>query len=88
MLDWINVTPTLLHETLEDTAGRDCPQKRISSPLLWKMVVDNINLLINITGMGTNNLDYADNISAILVVRQFIESVLEIMNQRLQEVNA
>ncbi len=78
-----SIKSTLLNETLEVSTVRGCPQGGVLSPLLWNLVVD--GLLTQITNTGTHIQGYADDI-VIMVRGRFMETVADVMNEKLKEV--
>jgi len=88
---WINsmlqsriIRANLLSEVREITATRGCPQGGVLSPLLWSLVVD--ELLTKLTQEGYYIQSYADDI-AIVVFGKFPNTVTDLMNRGLREIN-
>ena len=78
------IRANLLSEVREVTATRGCPQGSVLTPLLWSLVVD--ELLIKLRQEGYYIQSYADDI-AIVVFGKFLNTVTDLMNGGLREIN-
>jgi hypothetical protein len=80
MLENRNISATLSVETHKVSAARGCPQRKVLSPLLWNLLVD--DLIWGLNNDGYYKVGYADNI-AILLNGKFLHTVSEVLQRAL-----
>jgi hypothetical protein len=83
MLESRNIRATLSGESLAVAAAKGCPQGGVLSPLLWRLVVD--DLLWGLNNSGYYTVGYADDI-AILINGKFPQMVSEVLQTALHTV--
>ena len=88
LVDWTEnmlanrrLTATHGNFTITGLANTGCPQKRVFSPTLWNLVVD--ELLSEFRRRGIKVYDYADDL-AILISGPFVDTIKDLMKETLK----